>query len=215
MRTVVPTFLALPLLSFVLWSSSANAAIISLSEFPVTQLELSGGSVDFDGRFSHKLDRLFDQPGLLVMNEYQPGPDIVPPITRHRRTFSLFTSGVQGASPPSAIVNGSTITVDLSSLFFGVSKGDRLHAWNIGGVATGLFNPDTLEFCLTWDHLFGDRHQRSAEFWLHGTASVSTTPTSPVPLVTAFVLFATGLAIMAGVRQRPATGRATLPAAAL
>ena len=201
MRTVVPTFLALPLLSFVLWSSSANAAIISLSEFPVTQLELSGGSVDFDGWFSHKLDRLFNQPGLLVMNEYQPGPDIVPPITRHRRTFSLFTSGVQGASPPSAIVNGSMITVDLSSLFFGVSKGDRLHAWNIGGVATGLFNPDTLEFCLTWDHLFGD-HPRlgPATFWLHGT--VANIVTAPVPLVTTAVLFATGLAIVMGVWRR-------------
>lgn len=198
MRTVVSILLAMPVLSFALWSSTVDAAVVTPSDFPVAQLELSGGTVEFGGWFSRKLDRLFDQPGLLVMNEYQPGPDIVSPISRHHRTLSLFTSGVQGASPPSAIVNGSTITVDLSSLFFGVSKGDRLDARNIGGVATGLFNPDTLEFCLTWDHLFGDHSKfHPAVFSLHGT--VVKGATEPVPLVTTAVFFATGLAIVMGV----------------
>lgn len=201
MRAVVFILLAMPVLFLALWSSTVDAAIVPPSDFLVAQLELSGGSVDFGGRLSRKLDRLFGQPGLLVMNEFQPGPNIVPPIIGHHRTLSLFTSGVQGAMPPSAIVNGSTITVDLSSLFFGVSNGDRLDARNIGGVATGLFNPDTLEFSLTWDHLFGDHSKfHPAVFSLHGTVVKATT--APVPLVTTAVFFACGLAIVMGVWQR-------------
>jgi hypothetical protein len=176
------------------WQGPAEAAMI-------TSLELTGGSVGFDGRFSRKLDRLFEQPGLLIMHAYQPGPDIVPPITKRHRTFSLFTSGIQGAPLPSAIINGSSLTVDLSSFFFGVSKGDRLHAWNIGGVATGFVNPDTLEFCLTWDHLFGDRPRFGLEtFSLHG--KVNLLNVAAIPIVTTAVLFCTGLAMLVGVWRR-------------
>lgn len=213
MRSAAVTLLAMPVLGGVLWSSPADAALITPSDVQVTQLELTGGSVEFGGRFSRKLDRLFERPGLLVMNEYQPGPDIVEPIVSGRRTFSLFTSGVQGAAPPSAIVNGHTITVDLSSLFFGVSKGDRLRAWNIGGVATGSFDPETLEFCLSWDHLFGNRRGGLATFFLQGTA-LAATPTAPVPLITSAVLFATGFAIVMGVWRRKDAGRRSPLAAA-
>lgn len=182
------------------WNAPARAATVS-------SLELTGGSADFEGRFWRKLDRLFEQPGLLLMNAYQPGPDIVPPITKRHQTFSLFTSGVQGAPPPSAVINGTSITVDLSSLFFGVSRGDHLRAWNIGGTATGFFNPDTLEFCLTWDHLFGNRSRLGpATFSLHGT--VNLVNVAAIPIVTTTVLFCTGLAMLMGVwRRKEATQR--------
>jgi hypothetical protein len=158
----------------------------------VTQLDLTGGSVDFEGRFSRKLDRLLDQSGQLTMNEYQPIGDIVPSITKGRRTFSLFTSGFSGAPAPSATIDGSSITVDLSSLFFSVSRGDHFRVWNIGGIATGIFNPDTLEFCLSWDHLVGNRSfLRPMEFTLQGRAVPA-----EVPLPGGIVLFVTGLLLM-------------------
>ena len=165
----------------------------------ITSLELTGGSVDVDGRFSRKLERLFEQPGLLVMNEYQPGPDIVPPITKRHRTFSLFTSGIHGAPAPTATISGHTLTVDLTSLFFGISRGDHFRALNIGGMATGFFNPDTLEFCLTWDHLFRGRPMFGLEtFSLHGQV----VNVAAIPIVTTTVLFCTGLAVLMGVWRR-------------
>jgi hypothetical protein len=206
MRSAAVTLLAMPVLGGVLWSSPVDAALIPPWDVQVMHLELTGGSVDFEGRFSRQLDRLFDRPGRLVMNVYQPGPDIVEPIVSGRRTFSLFTSGVQGAAPPWASVKGDRIMVDLSSLFFGVSKGDRLQAWNIGGFAGGSFNPETLEFCLTWDRLFGDGRFGHGTFELQGVVAF-------VPLAPTAVLFATGLVIVMGVRRKTAT-RHSPPAAA-
>ena len=207
MRRIVSILLAAPLLCLTPWSPRAEASVIGPSDFLVTQLELTGGSADFHRRFSRKLDRLFDQHGLLVMNEFQPGPDIVSPITAHRRTFSLFTSGVQGNPAPTATVNGDTITVDLSSLFFAVSKGDRLYARNIGGMATGTFDPETLEFSLSWEYLFGNRHRGGpAEFSLQGRV-ITGDNTTPVPLVTTALFFATGLAMLIGVWRQRGMGR--------
>jgi hypothetical protein len=184
----------------------------------VTQLDLTGGAVNYDGKFHRVLDRLLDQPGTLLMGQYQPGPDIVPPVTRGHRTFSLFTSGVQGAPAPSATINGSSISVDLSSLFFGWSRGGELRAWSIGGMATGLFNPQTLEFSLSWEHLFNERggnwkhekfRDRSATFFLQGTAVVTQ---APIPLPAAAIFFGSGLAGLLGMvwKWRP-TSSGSLP----
>jgi hypothetical protein len=200
MRPKMLILFGLSILSIALWSPHSEASIIGPSDVLVTQLELTGGSVDYDGRFSRKLDRLFDQPGQLVMNEYQPIGDIVPSITKGHRTFSLFTSGFNGAPAPSAVIDGSSITVDLSSLFFGVSRGDHFKVWNIGGMATGMFDPETLEFCLSWEHLFGDRHWGGpATFSLQGKV-ITGVSTAPVPLAQALVFFVTGLVILVGIR---------------
>ena len=132
------------------------------------------------------------------MNEYQPGPDIVPPITNRHRTFSLFTSGIDNAPPPTATIDGSSITVDLSSLFFGVSRGDHFRAWNIGSIVTGEFNPETLEFCLTWDHLFRDRPRFELEtFSLHGNVQFAA-----VPLPASVGLFLSGLVCLGATAWR-------------
>ena len=198
--------LMLALLEF-FWQAPAYAVVVPPSE--VLSIEFTDGDVDWRGRygrklenqFGHKLERLLDQPGLLVMGEYQPGPDIVDPLTRGHRTYSLFTSGVQGASAPSTTINGSSITVDLSSLYFAESRGDSFTARNIGGIAKGHFNPETLEFCLTWDHLFGERRKSGlAAFSLHG--KVNMIDVAAVPLTTTLVLFSTGLAVLMVVWRR-------------
>jgi hypothetical protein len=195
------------------WLVPAHAVVVPSSE--IVSLEFTDADVDWRGRlghkmeklFGHKLERLLDQPGLLVMGEYQPGPDIVDPITRGRRTYSLFTSGVQGAEAPSATIDGSSITVDLSSLFFAESRGDSFTARNIGGMATGHFNLETLEFCLTWDHLFGERRKSGlAAFSLHG--KVNMVEVAAVPITTTVVLFGTGISLLMAVwRRRGSTDR--------
>jgi hypothetical protein len=190
------------------WSSPAEALL-------VTELDFTSGAVNFDGRYGRILDRLFAEDGTITMGSYQSMSDIVDPITRGHKTFSLFTSGLNGAPAPSSTINGMSISVDLSSLFFGISRGDQVRAWNIGGMATGLFNPQTNEFSLSWDHLFntgkGKWHDRtwkhesmrdhSATFFLQGTAIVEQTP---VPLSASLVLFATGLGLLGGLFWRRA-----------
>ena len=206
MRQVALFGFMLALLEF-FWQMPAYAVVVPQSE--ILNLEFTDGDMDWRGRyghklenlFGHKLERLLDKPVLLVMGEYQPGPDIVDPITRGQRTYSLFTSGVQGASAPSATIDRSSITVDLSSLFFAESRGETFTARNIGGIAKGIFNPDTLEFCLTWDHLFGTRPKSGlATFSLHG--KVNMVDVAAVPLATTAVLFSTGLAVLMTVWRR-------------
>jgi hypothetical protein len=156
-----------------------------------TQSELTDGAARFDGRRHRILDRLLGQEATLVIEQYQPMGDIVPSITKGRRTFSLFTSGLNGAPAPSATITGSSITVDLSSLFVGMSRGDGHQIWNIGGLATGSFDPETRAFSLSWDHLFdGRKHERLATFVLRGV--IDTGP-QPVAIPAGLVLYATGL----------------------
>ncbi|MGC4098285.1 MAG: hypothetical protein QM706_14315 [Nitrospira sp.] len=156
----------------------------------VTQLEFTKGAVNYDGKYNEIIDRLLAQDGTLKLGQFQAIGDLVPAI-EGCKTFSLFTSGFSGASAPTAEVTGSSIKVDLSSLFFGAGSGDSHRLLNIGGLATGLFNQDTREFFLSWDHVFeGGKHEGQATFFLSGIAKFDTLPT-PVPA--AVVLFATGL----------------------
>jgi len=184
------------------WSSPAEALL-------VTELDFTSGAVNWDGRHGRILDRLFAQDGKITMGSYQSMSDIVDPITRGHQTFSLFTSGLNGAPPPSATITGSSISFDLSSLFFGISRGDHIQAWNIGGMGTGLFNPETSEFSLSWQHLLGrgafkekngwSHDDRTATFFLQGKA---VTAQAPVALSASVVFYAIGLAGIGGLLWR-------------
>jgi len=170
----------------------AHSVLLSSAEaMMVMESELMEKAAYFHGRQHRMLDRLLGQEATLVIEQYQPMGDIVPSITKGRRTFSLFTSGLNGAPAPSATIAGSSITVDLSSLFVGVSRGDAYQIRNIGGLATGLFDPETRQFSLTWDHLFeGRKHERLETFVLRGV--IDTGP-QPVAIPAGLVLYATGL----------------------
>lgn len=165
-------------------ASPAEAMIVGPPELP-------DSAAHVDGHRHRILDRLLGQEATLAIGQYQPMGELVPSITKGHRTFSLFTSGLNGAPAPSATIAGSSITVDLSSLFVGVSRGDGYHIRNIGGLATGTFDPETRAFSLSWDHLFdGRKHERLAAFVLHGV--VDTGP-QPVAIPAALMLYATGL----------------------
>lgn len=177
---------------------------------PVTSLDFTSGAVNWGGSYGWKLDRLFAQDGSLKMGSYQSTSEIVDPIMCEGKTFSLFTSGLNGAPAPSANVDGTSLSVDLSSLYFGWTKGDEVRAWNIGGLATGLINPQTSEFLLSWEHLFtgglAKGEDRSATFFLQGTAGVEQ---APVALSASAMFFVTGLALMGGLYWRKSRGALT------
>jgi len=184
----------------------------------VTELEITDGSMKYGGKLQSVLNRLLGEGGDIQIGQYQPMGTIEPPITRGHQTFSLFTSGMQGASAPSAVISGSAITVDLSSLYLGASRGGHFEAWNIGGQATGTFDPQTSHFTLSWQDpvsdLFGrpqsdfhasrgylwehfqglwrHSHSRNATFTLEGTAIVGGAPT-PVPIPASLALYVGGL----------------------
>jgi len=162
----------------------------------VTQLDFTNGAANWSGKPERIAGRLFDRGGSIVMGDYQS--DIVE-IVRGRKTYSLFTSGLWGAPAPSATIAGNAITVDLSSLFVGWRRGDEMRLWNIGGQATGLYDPQTSEFLLSWTHLFeGGKHDEkrrhwgdtSATFFLQGKVTVAS---AAVAIPATLVLYGSGL----------------------
>lgn len=178
----------------------------------VTSLDFTSGAANWDGRHGRILDRLFAEDGNISIGSYQSMSDIVDPITRGHKTFSLFTSGLSGAPAPSVSINGASISVDLSSLYLGWTNGSEVRAWNIGGMATGVINPQTSEFSLSWNHLFNERfamgkhdmmHDRSATFFLQGTVDVAQ---APVALSASVGFYVTGLALMGGLWWRKSRG---------
>jgi len=162
----------------------------------VTQLDFTDGAANWGGKQGRALDRFLDQEGTIKMGDYQSWGEIADPVRQGGKKYSLFTSGILGAPAPSASINGMNITVDLSSLFFGWKRGGELHLWNIGsGKATGLFNPDTSEFLLSWKNLCGDRKESRfrdnvGSFFLQG--KVIGTPAA-VAIPAAVFLYGTGL----------------------
>lgn len=185
---------------FVLAVTAMCGTIESARAAAVTQLDLTGGAANWSGPQGRMLDRVFDQEGLIMTGVYQPLGQIVDPVMRGHKVFSLFTSNLNGALAPSAVVDGNKITVDLSSLFFGWQRGDEFRAWKIGGLATGLFNPDTSEFSLSWNHVFDrgkheGKHEgmkdHTATFFLQGKALVEAA--APVAIPASLYLYATGV----------------------
>jgi hypothetical protein len=167
---------------------SADAAL-------VTQVELTSGAANWDGKKGRMLDRLLGQGGTVTLGHYQSWPDIVDPISKGHKTYSLFTSGLNGAPAPAATIDGVSITMDLTSLFPGWQRGDESHAWNIGGMAKGLFNPQTAEFQLSWDHLiigekYGHRRDHLGTVFLQEIVFGGTP--AAVPLAASVFLFGTG-----------------------
>jgi hypothetical protein len=158
----------------------------------MAQLELTGGAVNYDGKHSQMMDRLLGQEGTLKLGQFQAIGELLPSIDKACETYSLFTSGFAGAAAPSATISGSSISVDLSSLFFGASRGDFHKTWNIGELATGQYNPETREFTISWAHIFdsGKHEGGLARFFLSGVAEVGT---HPVAIPAGLVLYATGL----------------------
>jgi two-component system response regulator RegX3 len=176
----------------------------------VTQLDITGGSISLNFGHFGSVSGNFTQDGQLVMGQYQPLPNIFPPITVGGHTFSLFTSDQAfsgfptGAPAPTGTTGDSTITVDLRSLFAGVTGPLLNSTLNIGEPATGTFNATTNAFGIAWTQPFtgfGVPFLTSGNFSLRGTAQVTV---APVPA--AVLLFGSGLCGIVGMvirRQGP------------
>lgn len=171
--------------------SASLTLVAPAGAMTVSHLELTGGAVNYVGKHSAMMDRLLGQDGILKLGQFQAIGQLVPSIDKACETFSLFTSGFTGESAPSARISGSSISIDLSSLFFGASRGDFHKTWNIGGLATGLFNSDTKEFMVSWTHMFDDGKDKGlATFFLSGIAKFDM---QPVAIPASLVMYATGL----------------------
>lgn len=168
----------------------------------VTHLEITRGAVNFDGPNQDALDRLLAQDGVMYMGRFQGVGNLVPTINRSNATHALFTSGFSGASAPSAVITNSAITVDLSSLFFSINQGTAYRLWNIGTVVTGLYNPTSKEFALSWDRVFGENCQQGqASFFLSGLVHFDS-GMQPVPIPAAAWLFGSALTGIAALIRR-------------
>ncbi|BCA54908.1 hypothetical protein W02_20480 [Nitrospira sp. KM1] len=122
----------------------------------VTQLEFTGGAVNWNGKQERVVERSFNREGTIKLGEYQSWGEIGGSFRKDGAKYSLLTSNILGASAPTASIDGNSISLDLSSLFLAQKQGGEIRLWNIGGKATGLYNPETSEFSLSWKHLFKD-----------------------------------------------------------
>lgn len=177
----------------------------------VTQLDLTGGSIALDFGKLGPVSESFSRTGALVMNQFQPPPQIFDPVTVGHLTFSLFTAdgGTLALPPPTGSTIGSTITVDLSSLFATVTStgwGGVLSppstpssaVFHIGAIASGEFFADTGAFTISWTKsLTGVPSLVSATFALSGTARLA-----EVPIPATVALFGSGLLGLGALRAR-------------
>lgn len=176
----------------------------------ITQLDITSESVSLNFGVLGTLSNTFNQSGQLIMGQFQPTPNIFSPVNLGGHlTFSVFTSAGQpvfNLPAPSGTTTGSTMTVNLSSLFAGLSS-TQWGGWmtpatfgslNIGGTATGSFNQATNAFDISWTRAFtGIPFLQSGTFRLQGIAQVAA-----VPLPAAALLFGSGLLGLAGAMRK-------------
>lgn len=192
------------LMASVLWVYTASAQAAE-----VTQLDITGGSISLNVGVLGTVSGTFNADGQILMDQFQPPPNIFDPITISHLTFSIFSSsgGPWNLSAPTAQTTDSTMTADLWSLFAGVTSSgwswmntnSVMSSLNIGGTATGSFNQTTNAFDIAWTNPFnltlttlpivGPIVLTSGSFSLQGTAQVAV-----VPLPAAVWLFGSGLA---------------------
>ncbi len=165
----------------------------------VTQLDITGGSINLSFGRLGSINGNFNADGQLIMNQFQPPPNIFDPITISHLTFSIFTSsgGALNLPAPTADTSGNTMTADLQSLFAGVTStgwgwvntNPLMASLNIGGNAAGSFNEITNAFDISWTRSFsGIPFLTAGTFSLQGTAQLAA-----VPLPAAALLFGSGL----------------------
>ncbi len=174
----------------------------------VTQLDITGGSINLNFGILGSITGNFNANGQLLMNQFQPPPNIFDPITISHLTFSIFSSsgGVLNLPVPTAETAGSSMTADLQSLFAGVTSAGwswvntnpQMASLNIGGNASGTFNDTTNVFNISWTRAFtGVPFLTSGNFSLQGTAQIAA-----VPLPAAALLFGSGLIGLAGALRK-------------
>ena len=188
----------------VLWLIPGKSEALTVSE-----LDFAGGSIALSSGSTTVLSSNFTTSGRFFMGQYQPLPNIIPPVPLGLYTFSLFTSGPNPA--PTSSTSESTITADLTALG-GKLTGPLLPSggvmFNIGGAASGIFNAVTHAFAgLTWTHglgevsglpaTWGNPANLSLRFTMNGTARFAA-----VPLPGAALLFLSGLSSVVMVRKR-------------
>lgn len=176
----------------------------------VTQLDITGGSINLNFGILGSITGNFNADGQLLMNQFQPPPNIFDPITISHLTFSIFSSSGGALNLPAPTAQTSegmgTMTANLESLFAGVTStgwgwvntNSQMASLNIGGLASGTFNETTNAFDISWTHAFtGIPFLTSGNFSLQGTAQLAA-----VPLPAAALLFGSGLLGLAGVIRR-------------
>ena len=189
---------------------STSVGIASTQAMTVNQLNITGGSLALSVGSLQSPAANFTTTGTIVMGAYQPPPNVIDPFTAAGHTFALTTHpGLDPNNPlaaPSGTVNGSSISVDLSSLFAQITgplvpNGNAF--LNIGnqlpGLATGTYDQGTGAFEISWLHLFNNPvpFMSGIDITLNGSTGVA-----PIPLPASVLLFGTGLLGLPFVRKK-------------
>ncbi len=169
----------------------------------VTQLDVTGGSIALNLGTLGMVNGNISQSGTLFMGQFQE-PNVFPPFTVSGHSFSLFTNPGIGPVPgevPSGQVAGTGLSVDLRTLH-AIIAGPQLNgALNIGGTATGSFDPFTRAFSLSFTHLY--EVPTGVPLPLLGFGNISLQGTAAlVPLPASLALFATGVTGLVGLARR-------------
>lgn len=128
----------------------------------VSQLDISGGSITLNFGNLGNLAGSFTENGQLLMNQFQPAPNVLDPITISHLTFSIFTGsgGTLNLPAPTAQTSGATMTANLHSLFADVTStgwaglltsppSPVTTSLHVGGLPSREFRRTTMEFVIS------------------------------------------------------------------